>query len=326
MRLLTKEDRKNYQESQINYLLSKGWIKEEYKGLKIFTTNSLRGEKTVYELKVFRDLVSEAIIFKGYYAESMRTREIENAKLNFDGREEYKKNNPPRQTGAASCAITIREELKKEFPGIKFSVRSENFAGGDSVNIGWEDGPTVKQVEHFTGKYQEGNFNGMEDIYEYNNRRKDIPQAKYIMESRKISKESEAVLLPIVTEIFNNSPSGCHNPENLLYRIFCQTPIPSGAKVTGLSRTEITCGLTEEFYKIDFVLPENPVLNNPPISSGKVEIIKYSDKAIAVIGDTKPIKEVLKGLGGRFNFHLTCGIGWVFPINKMDEVKNAIFG
>jgi hypothetical protein len=55
-----------------------------------------------------------------------------------------------------------------------------------------------------------------------------------------------------------------------------------------------------------------------------IEIIKYSEKSIAVIGDTKPIKDKLKELGGRFNAKLTCGAGWIFPIKKENELKNLI--
>lgn len=56
-------------------------------------------------------------------------------------------------------------------------------------------------------------------------------------------------------------------------------------------------------------------------SSCEIKLIDYSEKAIAIIGDTKPIKETLKALGGRFNFRLTCGAGWIFPKTKMEEVK-----
>lgn len=51
-----------------------------------------------------------------------------------------------------------------------------------------------------------------------------------------------------------------------------------------------------------------------------VQIVDYSEKAIAVIGETKPIKEQLKSLGGRFNFRLSCGAGWIFPKTKLEEV------
>lgn len=41
-------------------------------------------------------------------------------------------------------------------------------------------------------------------------------------------------------------------------------------------------------------------------------LTNYSEKAIAVIGDTKTFKDELKAAGGRFNAKLTCGPGWIF--------------
>lgn len=48
------------------------------------------------------------------------------------------------------------------------------------------------------------------------------------------------------------------------------------------------------------------------------------EKAIAVIGETKNYKDTLKSLGGRFNFNLTCGAGWIFPKSKANEIKNKL--
>lgn len=55
-----------------------------------------------------------------------------------------------------------------------------------------------------------------------------------------------------------------------------------------------------------------------------IQIINYSEKALAVIGDTRTIKETLKALGGRFNAHLTCGAGWIFSKSKEDALKAAL--
>lgn len=56
----------------------------------------------------------------------------------------------------------------------------------------------------------------------------------------------------------------------------------------------------------------------------KFEIIDYSEKAIAVIGDTKEIKEELKRLGGRFNPRLSCGAGWIFSKKQENNLKNLL--
>ncbi len=56
----------------------------------------------------------------------------------------------------------------------------------------------------------------------------------------------------------------------------------------------------------------------------KVQIVNYSDRSFAVIGETKPIKDVLRSLGGSFNAHLTCGIGWIFSKKHLQAVKTKL--
>lgn len=56
------------------------------------------------------------------------------------------------------------------------------------------------------------------------------------------------------------------------------------------------------------------------------QILNYSEKAIAVIGDNKAIKEQLKALGGRFNKYLKCGAGWIFSAGKRAEVEAFLNG
>lgn len=49
-------------------------------------------------------------------------------------------------------AKLIRQTLKAKFAGVKFSVRSESFSGGTSVDVKWTDGPTEKAVERAISK------------------------------------------------------------------------------------------------------------------------------------------------------------------------------
>jgi hypothetical protein len=57
-------------------------------------------------------------------------------------------------------------------------------------------------------------------------------------------------------------------------------------------------------------------------------IVDYSEKAIAVFGDTKSIKDKLKALGGRFNPKLTHEgekiAGWIFPKSKEQSLRNLL--
>ncbi|MBV6855907.1 hypothetical protein KWH45_21075 [Xanthomonas campestris pv. mirabilis] len=56
----------------------------------------------------------------------------------------------------------VRASLKKAFPGIKFSVRSDY----SEVRVKWTDGPTAAAVDAVVNVFKGGSFNGMEDIYE----------------------------------------------------------------------------------------------------------------------------------------------------------------
>ena len=60
------------------------------------------------------------------------------------------------------------------------------------------------------------------------------------------------------------------------------------------------------------------------IKTEGIQIINYSEKAIAIIGETRAIKDTLKNLGGRFNAHLTCGAGWIFSKAKETTLRNAL--
>ncbi len=88
-------------------------------------------------------------------------------------------------------AKNIRIELKHVFPKIKFSVKTESYSGGCSINIKWTDGPNERQVKEITSKYQYGHFDGMNDIYEYTDEVwTDIfGGAKYVFENRIYSDE-----------------------------------------------------------------------------------------------------------------------------------------
>ena len=59
-----------------------------------------------------------------------------------------------------------------------------------------------------------------------------------------------------------------------------------------------------------------------------LDIVDYSEKAIAVFGDTKAIKDQLKELGGRFNPYLNYNgekrAGWIFSKRKADEVRELL--
>jgi hypothetical protein len=66
------------------------------------------------------------------------------------------------------------------------------------------------------------------------------------------------------------------------------------------------------------------VIEKPVVVEGQIEIFDYSEKAFAVIGDTKPIKDILGEMGGRFNRFLKCGAGWIFPKTREQKVRERL--
>jgi hypothetical protein len=71
--------------------------------------------------------------------------------------------NAPRYLSCAETAKLIRKTLKEAFPGVGFSVRSSEYAGGASVDVRWTDGPTRADVERIAKTFQGATFDGMTD-------------------------------------------------------------------------------------------------------------------------------------------------------------------
>ena len=69
---------------------------------------------------------------------------------------------------------------------------------------------------------------------------------------------------------------------------------------------------------------EGETPGNEGETPGAVTVCKYSEKAIAVIGDTRPFADVLRANGGRFNARLSCGAGWIFQATKKDIIVEAL--
>ncbi len=67
-----------------------------------------------------------------------------------------RRNSHPRTQGA-----------QKRTPGVKFSVRSQTYAGGSSININWTDGPTEPRVQQTTQLFAGATFDGMTDMQSY---------------------------------------------------------------------------------------------------------------------------------------------------------------
>lgn len=67
----------------------------------------------------------------------------------------------------AETSKIIRAELKKAFPGQKFSVTCKRYSMGCSISVRYVDGPPTKSVRAITDQFCGKSFDGMTDSTEY---------------------------------------------------------------------------------------------------------------------------------------------------------------
>lgn len=149
---------------------------------------------------------------------------------------------------------------------------------------------------------------------------------------------------------------GCYSIDNLAHKLFYQYPVYNNPKVEKIN-TNGGLNAPQTFYKIVSDMPENKTENNTNSNKSKdninknnkelnkidnnkelndnsdqsiindnsdINLIDYSEKSFAITGNTYPLKETLKEMNGKFNRFLTCGAGWIFSKNRLDEVKEKL--
>lgn len=226
-----------------------------------------------------------------------------------------------------TCGKNIRAELKHNFPNVKFSVRYSSYSGGNDYNVAWTDGPTLPQVGKVIKKYAYGRFDGMTDSSwtEPTSFNSLFGGVKYANGSRKISNEGRQKIkddiFPDLTEENIASYDFMSKGENISQYV-------SRYGVENLEIEEILNVAAADYDFTDYSKMKKVEVKNEidisDISDGDFGIIDYSEKSFVVVGDTKPIKDKLKEMGGKFNNKLSCGCGWVFPIAKEEEVLNFL--
>ena len=55
-----------------------------------------------------------------------------------------------------------------------------------------------------------------------------------------------------------------------------------------------------------------------------IQIVKYTEKSVAAIGETKAFKDAIKEVGGKWNSKLKCGPGWILSAKKLEALKTAL--
>ena len=200
-------------------------------------------------------------------------------------------------------AAKVRSYAKKNFPAFKFSVRSEWSMYTDSMYIELKSGPCVPFVEG-SRSAERGYMSTMSNVKAWKD-------------------ELTPEVFASLNAVSNYASSFRYDDSDGMQDYF-DTNFYLSIKVSDeykviepkAKKSSVKPEKVEEAKEVEAVTIEG------------IEVVDYSEKAIAVFGETKAIKEQLKELGGRFNPSLNYNgekrAGWIFSKKQADKVKELI--
>ncbi len=200
-------------------------------------------------------------------------------------------------------AAKVRSYAKKNFPEFKFSVRSEWSMYTDSMYIELKSGPCVPFVEG-SRSAERGYMSTMSSVKAWKD-------------------ELTPEVFAALNSVSNYASSFRYDDSDGMQDYF-DTNFYLSIKVSDEYK------VIEPKAKKSSVKPEKVEGDKEveAVTVEGIEVVDYSEKAVAVFGDTKAIKEQLKELGGRFNPSLNYNgekrAGWIFSKKQADKVKELI--
>lgn len=223
--------------------------------------------------------------------------------MNFYTQNGWAGSNYDSKLSTKEIAAKVRSYAKKNFPGFKFSVRSEWSMYTDSMYIELKSGPCVPFVEG-SRSAERGYMSTMSTVKGWEN---------------ELTPEMFKVLDAVTTYASSfryNDSDGMQDYFDTNFYIHIEVSDEYKVIEPKAKKSSIKTEKAEEAKEMEAVTVEG------------LEMVDYSEKAIAVFGDTKAIKEQLKELGGRFNPSLNYNgekrAGWIFSKKKADEVRNLM--
>lgn len=223
-----------------------------------------------------------------------------NSKFNFYTQNGWAGSNYDRKLGAKEVAVKVRAFAKKNFPGFKFSVRSEWSMYTDSMYIELKEGTCLPFVEG-SRSAERGYMDTMNTVKGWE---KELTPEMF--------KVLDAVTIYANSFRYDDSDG---MQDYFDTNFYLKIKVSDEYKVTEpkAKKSSIKPEKAEEAKEVEAVTVKN------------IEVVDYSEKAIAVFGDTKAIKEQLKELGGRFNPSLKHNgekrAGWIFSKKQTDKVR-----
>ena len=212
----------------------------------------------------------------------------------------------------------IRTELKRNFPGVKFSVRFDSFSGGDEFSICWEDGPTKEQVDLVVSKYQNHHSDFTGDYWDYdpsefNNL---FGGVSYVSIDRTITEKAIEAMRKKYPDLTEENKTTYHFEEE---RAGFYARENASHSVESILRVA-ACYVDFTPKRKESDTESKP--SAPQDTPNSFQVIDYNERCIVVIGDTKPLSGQLKKLG-IFNSRLSCGPGWAFSRKNKEHLKEA---
>lgn len=200
-------------------------------------------------------------------------------------------------------AAKVRAYAKKNFPGFKFSVRSEWSMYADSMAIELKAGSCVPFIEG-SRSAERGYMSTMSSVKAWKDEL-----------TPEVFKVLDAVTTYASSFRYDDS-DGMQDYFDTNFYLSIKVSDEYKVIEPKAKKSSVKAEKVEEAKEVEAVTIEG------------LEIVDYSEKAIAVFGDTKAIKEQLKELGGRFNPSLNYNgekrAGWIFSKKQADKVKELI--
>jgi hypothetical protein len=200
-------------------------------------------------------------------------------------------------------AAKVRAFAKKNFPEFKFSVRSEWSMYTDSMYVELKEGTCIPFVEG-SRSAERGYMSTMNTVKGWED---------------ELTPEMFKVLNAVTTYASSFRYDDSDGMQDYFdTNFYLKIKVSDEYKVVEpkAKKSSVKAEKVEEAKEVEAVTVEG------------LEIVDYSEKAVAVFGDTKAIKEHLKELGGRFNPSLNYNgekrAGWIFSKKQADKVKGLV--
>lgn len=200
-------------------------------------------------------------------------------------------------------AAKVRAYAKKNFPGFKFSVRSEWSMYTDSMYIELKSGPCVPFVEG-SRSAERGYMSTMSNVKAW----KDELTPEVFASLNAVSNYASSFRY--------DDSDGMQDYFDTNFYLSIEVSDEYKVIEPKAKKSSVKPEKVEEAKEVEAVTVEG------------IEVVDYSEKAIAVFGDTKAIKGQLKEIGGRFNPSLNYNgekrAGWIFSKKQADKVRELL--